>query len=435
MRLYVKDPNKRKTVYDIVNIFYEKDQIIFDKEGAEILIGDDFLLLGEEKVFYKSNLDLKTIIYKYLAQKTSYRSPWGILTGSKPSKLLKKYSPKEIKDKYLVSDEKIELLEKIKENQENLSFDPKAFNLYINIPFCPTRCDYCSYPTIVGSHVDRSIYIDYLLKELEGLKLPKKVHTIYIGGGTPSFLIEKDLIRLLKVIESKFSFEEFTFEAGREDSLNEEKLEIFKDYGVNRISLNPQTFNKSVIEKTGRIQDIKEFIKLYNKANDLGLLVNMDFIVGLFGETRESFKKNFEILEKLKAHNITFHALAQKVGSKYFEENVLGSKKESLLISQDIKEFAEKNSYKPYYLYRQKNIISNLENIGFERNDTPSAYNILINEELENIVGLGMNANSKLMDKNKYRNAKNLRDYYATIEDEIKNKNKMLEKFINGGIV
>lgn len=427
MKVFVSNPNKRKAAYDILNIFYQKDQIIFDRDQAEILIEDDLLILGNKEIAYKDNLDLKRKIYRYLSEKTAYSSPWGILTGSKPSKLLKKYSKDQLKEKYFLSDEKIEILSQVERTQSLENFDSKAFNLYINIPFCPTRCDYCSYPTIVGSHMDKSVYIDYLLMELDQVKIPSKLDTVYIGGGTPSFLSYDDIRRLLEKIGNKFTFKEFTFEAGREDSLDFKKLKIFRDYGVDRISLNPQTFTKSVVKKTGRIQDIDELIKLYYRSKDLGFIVNMDFIIGLFGETRQSFKKNFEILKDLQPDNITFHALAQKVGSKYYETNILGSKKDSLLISKDIHKFSLENNYKPYYLYRQKNIISNLENIGYEKGGTPSRYNIMINEELENIVGLGMNANSKFMNGEKYRNSRNLRDYFENIEENINKKNKIID--------
>ncbi|MDD7304976.1 MAG: radical SAM protein [Peptoniphilaceae bacterium] len=429
MIVYVENPNKRKAVYDILNIFYQKDQIIFDKDKASIFVGDDFLLLDGLEFFYEDNLSLKAKLYKFLCEKTSYRSPWGILTGSKPSKLLKKHSPEEIRKKYLLSEEKLKTLIEVDKVQKQETFNDKDFNLYINIPFCQTRCDYCSYPTIVGNKEDKSLYVKNLLREIDKVKLAPKLDTIYIGGGTPSFLSYDDLSLLLERISEKFSFREFSFEAGREDCLDYKKLKILKEYGVNRISLNPQTFTKSVIEKTGRIQNLPNLIDLYYKAKDMGFIVNMDFIIGLFGETRHSFRDNFKYLRDLKPDNITFHALAQKVGSKYHEKNVLGSKKDSLLIAEDIEKFCKENNYKPYYLYRQKNIISNLENIAYEKDHTASRYNILINEEMENVIGFGMNANSKLMDGEKYRNPRNLRDYYKNINSTIEEKNKLIEEF------
>lgn len=430
MKIYLSDENKRKIVYDILNIFYDDRQISFDHAG-EIKILDDKIILQGQTYPYKDNYELKATLYKLLVEINDYTSPWGMLTGSKPSKLLQKQSPSQIKEKYFVSDEKINLLVDIKNEQEKLDFDKNNFNLYINIPFCPTRCDYCSYPTIIGPHHEKSEYISYLIKEINNVNLPKNLDTIYIGGGTPSYVSHKDLEKLLDTINNKFYYQEFTFEAGREDTLDKEKLEILKAKGVDRISLNPQTFNQKIIKSAGRNQDIDHFLKIYEKAGELGFIINMDFIVGLVGENAESFAKNFEILKKLQPDNITFHALATKSGSKYREENKKGSIGDALTISQAIKEFTQKNSYKAYYLYRQKNIISNLENIGYQKGDTAQRYNIIINEEIENVIGLGMNANSKLMNGKKYRNDRNIRDYYNNIDKKINAKNKLINEYNN----
>ena len=430
MKIYLSDENKRKIVYDILNIFYDDRQISFDHEG-EIKILDDKIIFQGQTYPYKDNYELKATLYKLLVEINDYTSPWGMLTGSKPSKLLQKQSPSQIKEKYFVSDEKINLLVDIKNEQENLDFDKNNFNLYINIPFCPTRCDYCSYPTIIGPHHDKSEYISYLIKEINNINLPKNLDTIYIGGGTPSYVSHKDLEKLLDTINNKFSYQEFTFEAGREDTLDKEKLEILKAKGVDRISLNPQTFNQKIIKSVGRNQDMDHFLKMYEKACELGFIINMDFIVGLVGENAEAFAKNFEILAKLQPDNITFHALATKSGSKYREENKRGSIKDALKISEDIKNFTKANNYKAYYIYRQKNIISNLENVGYQKGNTAQRYNIIVNEEIENVIGLGMNANSKLMDGKKYRNDRNIRDYYNNIDKNINAKNKLINEYNN----
>lgn len=428
MKIYLSDENKRKIVYDILNIFYDDRQIIFSDEG-EIEILDEKIIFQGQTYPYKDNYELKATLYKLLVDINDYKSPWGMLTGSKPSKLLQKYSSTEIKEKYLLSDEKINLLVDIKNEQEKLDFDKDSFNLYINIPFCPTRCDYCSYPTIIGPHHDKSEYISYLIKEINNINLPKNLDTIYIGGGTPSYISHKDLEKLLVTINNKFSYQEFTFEAGREDTLDKEKLEILKKNGVGRISLNPQTFNQKIIKSVGRSQDMDHFLKMYEKARELGFIINMDFIVGLVGEDAETFTKNFEVLEKLQPDNITFHALASKSGSKYREENKKGSIKDALKISENIKNFTKANNYKACYLYRQKNIISNLENVGYQKRNTAQRYNIIINEEIENVIGLGMNANSKLMDGKKYRNARNMKDYRENIEKIIRDKNQIINEY------
>lgn len=427
MKFYVANNKKRKQVYDILNIFYDHDDLVFD-EDARLKVYDEEIVFGEDKISYEEN-DLKRKLYELLVKETGYKSPWGYLTGSKPSKLLEKMSLSEIKEKYLLSDKKLKLLEDIRNLQESMSFDPNDFSLYINIPFCPTRCKYCSYPTIVGDRKEKGEYISSLIYEIENINLPQRLDAIYIGGGTPSFIDEDDLARLLSAINKKFSYKEFTFEAGREDTLDTRKLEILKEGGVGRISLNPQSFNKEIVERAGRTYNYDHFLEIYQKARELGFIINMDFIIGLIGESSELFRRNFEVLEKLKPDNITFHALAMKVGSKYFEGKVKAERGESLKISQMIEDFVEENSYKPYYLYRQKNIVSNLENVGYQKGSTSQRYNIIINEEKESIIGLGMNANTKLMNGKKFRNSRNLRDYFAKVQEEIRAKNEMINEY------
>lgn len=427
MKFYVANSKKRKQVYDILNIFYDHDDLVFD-EDASLKVYDKEIIFRERKIGYEE-ADLKRTLYELLVKETGYQSPWGYLTGSKPSKLLDKMSPIDLKEKYFLSDKKLEILEDIRNLQESMSFDPQDFSIYINIPFCPTRCKYCSYPTIVGDRKDKGEYISSLIYEIENINLPQRLDAIYIGGGTPSFIDEDDLERLLSAINKKFSYKEFTFEAGREDTLNTRKLEILKAGGVGRISLNPQSFNKEVVERAGRTYDYDHFLEIYQKSKDLGFIVNMDFIIGLIGENSELFRRNFELLETLRPDNITFHALAMKVGSKYFEGKVKAEREESLKISQMIEDFVEENSYKPYYLYRQKNIVSNLENVGYERGGTSQRYNIIINEEKESIIGLGMNANTKLMNGKKFRNSRNLRDYFYKVQEEIWAKNEMINEY------
>lgn len=426
MKIYLENENKRKSVYDILNIFYDDSEIIFADEG-DILILENKVIFNKKNYDYKDNYQLKSTLYNILVKETGYKSPWGMLTGSKPSKLLQKQSPDQIKEKYFLSDEKLNLLVDIKNEQDKLRFNKDDFNLYINIPFCPSRCDYCSYPTLIGPDHDRSTYIDTLCHEIDMIDLPTDLDSIYVGGGTPSDLSHYDFEKLLDKINERFFSFEYIFEAGREDTLDEKKLKLLSNYGVTGISLNPQTFNKEIIKSVGRAYDYNHFLKMYEKARELGFIINMDFIVGLVGESAKNFEKNFEILEKLQPDNITFHALATKSGSKYRENNKKGSIEDALIISKSIKDFTEKNYYKAYYLYRQKNIISNLENVGYQKNNTAQRYNIIINEELENVIGLGMNANTKLMNGKKYRNARNLRDYTENIENIIRDKNMMIE--------
>ena len=430
MQIYLSNENKRKIVYDILNIFYDQKDFSFvsKRESLDIEIFDSYLRYKGENIGFSSNNELKTKLYEILVVETRYKSPWGTLTGSKPSKLLKNKSPKDLKPTYKISDEKLKLLEKVKENQDRLDISPNEFSLYINIPFCPTRCDYCSYPTLIGAHHDKGLYVDYLVREIEGISLPAKLDAIYIGGGTPSFLTHSEIEKILAAINKKFTYKELTFEAGREDTLDRDKISILKDGGVSRISLNPQTFNRNILQNLNRDIDMDHFLDIYTYAKDLGFIINMDFIIGLEGEDFKSFRKNFDILKNLLPDNITFHALAIKSGSKYNEADKTGEREESLKISEAISDFTRENDYEPYYLYRQKNIISNLENVGYQRNNTAQRYNIIINEEIASILGLGMNSNSKLINGNKFRNPRNLRDYYQDFDKNLVAKNEMISK-------
>lgn len=431
MKIYIVNENKRKIVYDILNIFYDQEDFDFvgKKDEAHIKIYESYLSFGQKNYAYEGSAGLKSILYEVLEEFTGYNSPWGMLTGSKPSKLLKNMDLTQIKEKYKVSDEKLRLLSDVRCEQEKFDFPPDAFSLYINIPFCPTRCDYCSYPTLIGPHHDRSAYVTYLLKEIDQIDLPKNLDAVYVGGGTPSFLSGTDIKILLGAINDKFTYKELTFEAGREDTLDKDKLDILKAGGVSRISLNPQTFNRDILTRLNRDIDMDHFLELYTYAKSLGLIVNMDFIIGLVGEDSDLFAKNFDLLEKLLPDNITFHALAIKSGSKYKEANKKGMIDEGIKISRMIGDFTDKYDYKAYYLYRQKNILSNLENVAYQRKNTGQRYNIIINEELSNIIGLGMNANSKLTNGDKYRNSKNLRDYYRDFDENIMAKNQMISKY------
>lgn len=417
--------NKKKIVFDILLIFFNKEDLEFVEDNYDIKI-DSKIYYGDREISYKDNKALKIKLYNLFSKQENYKSSWGILTGSKPMKLFSKIG-NEIKSEYLVSDSKYELLKVIAKNQEKYSFDPKNMNLYINIPFCPTRCDYCSYPTIIyNKHDYRYCYLKLILKELESLKVDR-FHTIYIGGGTPSSLSTKQLEILLDNL-NRFKAEEFTVEAGREDTLDFKKIDLFEKYHVNRISLNPQSFNQKLLRKLNRNQDEKKLIELIEYANEK-FIVNMDFIVGL-PEDDFTFSKNLKIIEKLLPKNITFHTLSRKSGSKFYESHkrFLEERENVEKTWENIFKFTEKFGYNPYYLYRQKDILANLENIGFERDKSACIYNIVVNEEIENIIGIGMNANSKFKSGEKLRLDRNIRDYKNNLNKKIEIRNKIFNK-------
>ena len=355
---------------------------------------------------------VKILILKFFKKNYS----WGGLMGVRPTKVVRRllalgYSYDEIrrimKDFYIVSEEKTELL--IKVVKKELEFlDREHINLYIGIPFCPTKCKYCSFASYeINSGVGRYYkdFVKTLLKEIEitGEFLKEenfKISSIYIGGGTPSTLTEEDLEAILSAVNTHIDMSdvrEFTFEAGREDTLTDRKLEIAKQYGVDRISLNPQTFKVETLKKVNRRFDRENFEKYYKKAKDIGFIINMDIIVGLPDETTEDVLFTFNELEKFDIENLTIHTLAFKRASNLFKESQERVELDGKVITEAIGKLVEKKRMNPYYLYRQKNIIEWGENIGYSKLGCESVFNIEMIEENQSTMGLGGGAITKIV--------------------------------------
>lgn len=348
---------------------------------------------------------------------------WGGLMGVRPTKVVRRflslgYSYNDIykimQEFLLVSKEKVDLL--IKVVKKELEFlDRKHINLYIGIPFCPTKCKYCSFASYeIGGGVGK-YYKDFVKTLLEEIKITGeflknenfKVSSIYIGGGTPSILTEKDLENILNSVVEYIDMSdvrEFTFEAGREDTLTDKKLEIAKKYGVDRISLNPQTFKEETLRKVNRKFDRENFEKYFIKAKKLGFIVNMDIIVGLPDETTEDVLATLNELEKFDIENLTIHTLAFKRASNLFKENQERVELNGKLITAAIKKLVKKKNIHPYYLYRQKNIMEWGENIGYSKLGCESVFNIEMIEENQSTMGLGGGAITKIViPENEYR--------------------------------
>lgn len=355
---------------------------------------------------------VKILILKFFKKNYS----WGGLMGVRPTKVVRRllalgYSYDEIrrimKDFYIVSEEKTELLiEVVKKELEFL--DREHINLYIGIPFCPTKCKYCSFASYeINSGVGRYYkdFVKTLLKEIEitGEFLKEenfKISSIYIGGGTPSTLTEEDLEAILSAVNTHIDMSdvrEFTFEAGREDTLTDRKLEIAKQYGVDRISLNPQTFKVETLKKVNRRFDRENFEKYYKKAKDIGFIINMDIIVGLPDETTEDVLFTLNELEKFDIENLTIHTLAFKRASNLFKESQERVELDGKVITEAIGKLVEKKRMNPYYLYRQKNIIEWGENIGYSKLGCESVFNIEMIEENQSTMGLGGGAITKIV--------------------------------------
>ena len=429
---------EKKYYKDFLDIFriFSKDELEDNPESPIIITGNKAIL--DRQYSFNSRHELKRILYEYFSRSYEYKSPWGLMTGTKPLKLYRKLGDKELEEEYYVSQDKINLLKEIRELQDGFEYSRSNIHLYINIPFCPSRCSYCSFPTIIYPKNDRrGEYLKTLIRELEAFSnifSTNRIRSIYIGGGTPTALDHdqlKDLLALINKLIDLDQLEEYTVEAGREDSLDFDKLALMREHGVTRVSINPQTFCSSTLKKIGRKQDNERLIELYKRARDLGFDINMDLILGLEDEGLDELKDTLKKMEKLRPDNLTVHTLSLKRGSKLADLEACNNYSSNIGSMVDYSLGWSKNmGYRPYYLYRQKNIMDNYENIGYCLNRKASIYNIAINEEVESIIGFGMTANSKILTAGrvkKYTNYKNLDDYINRLEEEIEDKKSLLE--------
>lgn len=373
----------------------------------------------EKQVFEE---EFGRMFYTMLSTYTGTTPAWGILTGVRPEKFISEARKKKMTDqeileefqtRYFISKEKTELLLKTESQQQKIlqKYPPNGIDLYVGIPFCPTRCLYCSF---VSHDIDRAgkyipEYMEKLCEEIRytGAMLKEKqvpLHTIYIGGGTPTTLTPLQLEHLLSTIESSFDLSqllEYTVEAGRADTITREKLEVLFQYGVNRISINPQSMVPSVLEAVGRPHSPEQVIEAYHMAKEIGFpIVNMDLIAGLHSDTLEGFLHSLEQVLLLDPENITIHTLSVKRASDMVEQGKAIYDTTSGLVGSMLEKaypLMEQHGYIPYYLYRQKNMRENLENVGFAKPGTENLYNIYMMEELESIVACGAGSVSKLI--------------------------------------
>lgn len=340
--------------------------------------------------------------------------PWGALVGVRPTKLVRRflimgYSYDEIDEilekLYFVFSEKRKLLIDVVK-KENQFLNSNAVNMYVGIPYCPTRCRYCSFASYeinskLGNYYDK--FVDTLIEEIEltGKYLKnttKKIESLYFGGGTPSILTEKDLRRVLSALFQNIDLthlKEFTFEAGREDTLNVEKLQILKEFNVDRVSLNPQSFNEHILKELNRNFDRIHFDNMFNEIKKLGFIVNMDLILGLPGESVSDILNTLNEIKKYDIDNLTIHALAIKNGSKLVREKYKITAIENQKIEEAIKKLTEEKNLEPYYLYRQKNSLDWGENVGYSKVGKESIFNIEMIEENQSTIALGGGAISK----------------------------------------
>jgi oxygen-independent coproporphyrinogen III oxidase len=373
----------------------------------------------------------------YLAFKSMYQKSleWGLLTGIRPTKLVHQSLKSgltfdEIKQllthTYFLSEDKTTTLIDVVRYQlsEIKDYDTleNEISVYINIPYCLSRCTYCSFTSY---HKDKTIitpndYLDHLVEEISEVSAfikenRIKITTIYIGGGTPTALSSQELVRLLSAVDQLYegqTIREFTLESGRPDSLDSEKLAIINHSRVTRISINPQTFNEETLKKVNRSHNTADVERLYKEAKAIGISnINMDLIVGLPGETNLDVKHSINETLRLDPESVTIHALALKKGSDLIKTDLIELTKDYDQSFQYIRESLTNQAYKPYYLYRQKNMMSDLENIGYCKEGYLSLYNVLMIEEKQTIIGLGCGASSKFLDYDIILNPKDLKTY------------------------
>jgi len=346
----------------------------------------------------------KVSLYKALSSFTGKVLPWGSISGIRPTKLAYRNIEEEgeFKDFFrstlLVSEKKTELVAKVLEGQKGYyELNDDNTDFFVFIPFCPSRCRYCSFITsdVKSAAKLTDKYVDTLIYEIENSKkFIKKLRSVYVGGGTPVALSDSQLDRILSSLDDITKGVEFTVEAGRPDRITRENLKILKAHGVNRICINPQTFNDKTLKLLGRDHTAKETIEKYLLAkNDFA--INMDLIAGLEGETFEDFKYTLEQTLSLRPDNITVHTLCIKRGS-YLAENTsrLSGEETEKMVDYAYDLLTEKG-YLPYYLYRQKYMSGNLENVGYSLPGKQCIYNIDTMEDVTSCVACGANAISK----------------------------------------
>ena len=375
-----------------------------------------------ERVYHTLQHALKMAFYQAGTAVLGQEPPWGALTGVRPVKLptrcmlaggTPEQAQAELEGEYRVSPLRAKLA--VDCAQASLAVDREVredqVSLYIGIPFCPTRCAYCSF---VSADVGRTLklvepYLEAVLEEVEytGRVLRESglsIHSLYVGGGTPTTLSAGQLERLFSSARAHLPLEtcvEYTVEAGRPDTITREKLEVLRDQGVERISINPQTLEDEVLAAIGRKHSAQDILDAYALAREVGFdSINMDLIAGLPRDSFEGFRRSLEGVLALRPENVTVHTLALKKGSRLMEEGgALPSGEETARMLDFSRDTLREAGFLPYYLYRQKYMSGSLENVGWCLPGKESVYNIIMMEELQTVVSIGGGGVTKLVDR------------------------------------
>jgi oxygen-independent coproporphyrinogen-3 oxidase len=469
IKIKLNNMNYRYDVYHVVNIFYKFSEIDFVEEKWDI-----YIEINEKNINIVEEENLKTFefsdeitkkegikksIFQYLTQKTGKEMPWGTLIGIRPSKIALSLINEGKDNEYiinyfnkhsLVKPNKTELCINIAKTEEKLiNKDNKTISVYIGMPFCPTRCLYCSFTSnpIEGCKNIVEPYLESLHYEIKKTaeyirEKELKIQCVYFGGGTPTSISDIQFEKIMEHIYNSFvrenNIKEFTVECGRPDSITLNKLSSMKKYKVHRISINPQTMNDDTLKLIGRRHTVQDVIDKFKMAREHGFNdINMDIIVGLPGEGLNNVKKTCEEILKLSPDSVTVHGMSVKRASK-LHENILNNIKFSLpeqselnLMHEETMNLSKNLNMKPYYMYRQKNMVGNMENIGYAKASKEGLYNIQIIEEIQTIIACGADAATKVvfLDENRierHANVKDVREYIKRIDEMVSKKIKLL---------
>ena len=443
MNLYVKNHNFHFELENLTRLFFPNEKITVIRDFSEpqppyiyTEVSDKITISVNIGSFNKSETAVKKLtdddnelvsaqlLYKLLCDFTGLTQPWGILTGVRPVKLLRRLAEesseeqavKKFEKDFFVSNEKIALSRETEHNERKILelSKPESFSLYVGIPFCPSRCSYCSFVMASIERAEKLIepYTKLLCEEIKRTaeianKLALRLETVYFGGGTPTTLSAEQLDTVLGTVNNSFDMStcrEFTVEAGRPDTIDIAKLFALKENKVDRISINPQTVNDEVLKTIGRKHTAQQFFDAFELARKCGFdNINTDLIAGLPTDTPESFKNSLDSIVRLNAECITVHTLCMKRASRLTTEGVTldlqqaRDAREMLAYTQNI---LGQNGYIPYYMYRQSRMVGNLENVGWSKRGFESLYNVYVMDETHTILACGSGGVTKLKRNN-----------------------------------
>lgn len=443
MNLYVKNHNFHFELENLTRLFFPNEKITVIRDFSEpqppyiyTEVSDEITISVNIGSFNKSEIAVKKLtdddnelvsaqlLYKLLCDFTGLTQPWGILTGVRPVKLLRRLAEesneeqavKKFEKDFFVSNEKIALSRETEHNERKILelSKPESFSLYVGIPFCPSRCSYCSFVMASIERAEKLIepYTKLLCEEIKRTaeianKLGLRLETVYFGGGTPTTLSAEQLDTVLGTVNNSFDMStcrEFTVEAGRPDTIDIAKLFALKENKVDRISINPQTVNDEVLKTIGRKHTAQQFFDAFELARKCGFdNINTDLIAGLPTDTPESFKNSLDSIVRLNAECITVHTLCMKRASRLTTEGVTldlqqaRDAREMLAYTQNI---LGQNEYIPYYMYRQSRMVGNLENVGWSKRGFESLYNVYVMDETHTILACGSGGVTKLKRNN-----------------------------------